>query len=57
MPDRDEIKEVKINTLLDIIRRTIANPQNAKEVAKFLAEDWNPLIVVTKEGKIKIDGF
>ncbi len=34
--------QIKRDYLLDIIRRVIANPDNAREVADKLAEDWFP---------------
>lgn len=44
--------EGKEKVLLDILRRVIANPGNAPAVAKKLARDWNPMILVDRHGKI-----
>ena len=45
---------VKAKRLLDIIRRTIANPENAERVAMELAKDWNPTILVSPKGEILV---
>lgn len=49
--DTDQIKE---DRLLDIIRRVIANSENAKEVAHEIAKDWFPVWRVDPDGKFNI---
>lgn len=43
---------IKREKLLDIIRRVIANPENAKEVAEEVSRDWLPLIHVDEHNEI-----
>lgn len=45
-----EINRQKQEKMLDIIRRVIANPENAKEVAEQLAMDWFPLCEIDEKG-------
>lgn len=50
----DIIEEQKRAKLLDMIRRVIANPQNAKRVADAIALDWHPTICVGSDGNFTI---
>ena len=46
----NDIEQFKRDELLDLIRRCIANPHNAKKVADAVARDWNPAIGILKNG-------
>jgi hypothetical protein len=48
----DKLDRAKRDKLLDIIRRVIANPENAKEAADEIAQDWFPMIKVDARGAI-----
>jgi hypothetical protein len=50
-PDmRGELRKCKEEFLLDMIRRVCANLEDAAEVAKAIAKDWNPTIYVQPDG-------
>lgn len=49
--DADKIKRAK---LLDILRRVIANPGNAEEVAREIALDWSPMIRIDSRGRMEV---
>jgi hypothetical protein len=55
MPNIEEFEKMKRDRLLDIIRRVLANPGEAKRVAEVLARDWTPMWTVDGKGKISID--
>ncbi len=48
------LEEIKVQRLLDLIRRVVANPQNAEEVARAIAADWTPLWEVSAAGCVSI---
>lgn len=52
---RSEIERIKAERLLGVLRRVVANPQNAEEVAKVLAIDWCPLIKVDEKGHVSFE--
>jgi hypothetical protein len=47
---KGEIGKCKREFVLDMIRRVVANPGNARKVADAIASDWNPTIVVRADG-------
>lgn len=49
-----KIEELKRAKLLDILRRVIANPQNAETVADEIVQDWFPMIEVAGDGSFKL---
>jgi hypothetical protein len=49
---RSSVDQQKRDKILDILRRVIANPFTAPEVASELSLDWNPMIVVDSKGNI-----
>ena len=49
-----DAEKLKREKLLDIIRRVVANPGNAKEVADEIALDWFPKIQVDPKGVIRV---
>ena len=49
-----DFERLKRKTLLDIIRRTMANPGNVKKVVDALARDWNPTCMIDSKGKASI---
>jgi hypothetical protein len=44
--------DAKEKALLDVIRRVVANPQNAVRVAIAIAADWSPMAKVDQHGKV-----
>jgi hypothetical protein len=53
----EKVEKFKKDKLLDIIRRTIANPGNAEHVAEALAKDWHPLFQVGSDKELKLAEF
>lgn len=49
-----DAQKIKQRKLLDLMRRVIANPENAKEVANEIAIDWTPMIQVNSNGSMEI---
>ena len=45
-----DLYAAKRDKLLDILRRLLANPGNAREVADEIALDWFPLVRVNADG-------
>jgi hypothetical protein len=54
-PGLVQIDQLKQARLLDILRRVIANPENAKSVAETLSRDWFPMLHIDATGKVKIE--
>ena len=48
------LDQLKRDTLLDLIRRVIANPGNAVRVADAIARDWSPTIHVDGRGNTSL---
>ena len=49
-----DLEEMKRETLKDLIRRVIANPDRMDEVVLALAQDWYPKFAVSPRGNFKI---
>lgn len=49
-----ENQKLKVETLLDLIRRATVNPQNIRRVAETIAIDWYPVLTVTAKGDVEI---
>jgi hypothetical protein len=49
-----DVTEWKRQKMLDIIRRVVANPINAQDVADELAKDWSPPIAIGTDGSMKL---
>jgi hypothetical protein len=50
----NRVETIKQERLLDILRRLIANPENAPQVAAALAVDWCPVVRVDSQGDIEV---
>ena len=48
-------EDQRAEKLRDILRRVIANPHNANEVAAVLAKDWFPMMIVGPKGEVEYD--
>lgn len=52
---RGEIEKLRRDKMLDILRRVIANPGNAPDVANQLVMDWFPVIRINADASIEFE--